>query len=39
MVPLLMEDGDDTLPFLPAKDLVYRIYRDVRFSNGDLRFC
>ncbi|ODQ56187.1 hypothetical protein SAICODRAFT_68562 [Saitoella complicata NRRL Y-17804] len=24
---------DDTVPLLPVRDLVYRIYRDVRFSN------
>ena len=24
---------DDTIPELPAKDIVFRIYRDVRFSN------
>ena len=28
----LMSEYDDTLPELPAKDLVFRIYRDVRFS-------
>lgn len=29
----IMEQVDDTVPWLPTKDLVYRIYRDVRFSN------
>ncbi|TKY89097.1 hypothetical protein EX895_001628 [Sporisorium graminicola] len=29
----IMEQVDDTVPWLPVKDLVYRIYRDVRFSN------
>lgn len=29
----IMEKVDDTVPWLPTKDLVYRIYRDVRFSN------
>nr|CDI54860.1 conserved hypothetical protein [Melanopsichium pennsylvanicum 4] len=29
----IMEQVDDTIPWLPTKDLVYRIYRDVRFSN------
>ncbi|KAL9936038.1 hypothetical protein V8E36_004880 [Tilletia maclaganii] len=28
----IMEKGDDTIPFLPPKDISYRIYRDVRFS-------
>ncbi|CAD6951025.1 unnamed protein product [Tilletia controversa] len=28
----IMEKGDDTIPFLPPKDINYRIYRDVRFS-------
>ncbi|KAJ2906468.1 hypothetical protein MKZ38_001449 [Zalerion maritima] len=27
-------DVDDTIPELPAKDLVFRIYRDIRFSNN-----
>ncbi|TLD28318.1 hypothetical protein PspLS_03597 [Pyricularia sp. CBS 133598] len=25
-------DADDTIPELPAKDIVFRIYRDIRFS-------
>lgn len=29
----LMEEVDETVPWMPAKDLVYRIHRDVRFSN------
>lgn len=29
----IMDKVDDTVPWLPTKDLVYRIYRDVRFSN------
>ena len=29
----IMEKVDGTVPWLPVKDLVYRIYRDVRFSN------
>lgn len=29
----IMEKVDATVPWLPTKDLVYRIYRDVRFSN------
>ena len=29
----LMDDLDETVPFLPVKDMVYRIHRDVRFSN------
>ncbi|PWN23146.1 hypothetical protein BCV69DRAFT_280761 [Microstroma glucosiphilum] len=29
----LMDDVDETVPFLPAKDMVYRIHRDIRFSN------
>ncbi|CAO1619282.1 unnamed protein product [Sympodiomycopsis kandeliae] len=29
----LMEDVDETVPYLPTKDMVYRIHRDVRFSN------
>lgn len=29
----IMDNVDDTVPWLPTKDLVYRIYRDVRFSN------
>jgi uncharacterized protein (TIGR02453 family) len=28
-----LTEVDDTLPELPAKDIVFRIYRDVRFSN------
>lgn len=28
-----MEHVDDTIPWLPPKDLIERIYRDVRFSN------
>ncbi|CCF50706.1 hypothetical protein NDA11_007704 [Ustilago hordei] len=28
-----MEKVDSTLPWLPTKDIAYRIYRDVRFSN------
>ena len=28
----LIEKFDDTIPELPAKDLVFRIYRDIRFS-------
>ncbi|CAK7233853.1 hypothetical protein SCUCBS95973_008736 [Sporothrix curviconia] len=27
-------DADDTLPELPAKDVVFRIYRDIRFSKN-----
>jgi hypothetical protein len=27
-----LQKADDTLPVLPARDLVHRIYRDVRFS-------
>lgn len=26
-------EKDDTIPELPAKDLVFRIYRDIRFSS------
>ncbi|KDN41442.1 hypothetical protein K437DRAFT_258293 [Tilletiaria anomala UBC 951] len=33
LLPRLMEEADETLPFLPTKDMVYRIYRDVRFSS------
>ncbi|PWZ01136.1 hypothetical protein BCV70DRAFT_199504 [Testicularia cyperi] len=29
----IMEQVDATVPWLPVKDVVYRIYRDVRFSN------
>ncbi|PWN48933.1 hypothetical protein IE53DRAFT_318540, partial [Violaceomyces palustris] len=29
----IMEQVDDTVPWLPVKDLTYRIYRDIRFSN------
>lgn len=29
----IMTHVDPTVPWLPTKDLVYRIYRDVRFSN------
>lgn len=29
----IMEKVDDTVPWLPNKDILYRIYRDVRFSN------
>lgn len=29
----LTEKVDTTVPWLPVKDVVYRIYRDVRFSN------
>lgn len=29
----LVEEVDDTIPELPVKDVVFRIYRDVRFSN------
>ena len=29
----IMEKVDDTVPWLPSKDFLYRIYRDVRFSN------
>lgn len=29
----LTEQVDTTVPWLPVKDVVYRIYRDVRFSN------
>lgn len=28
----LVDDVDDTIPDLPAKDIVFRIYRDIRFS-------
>ena len=28
-----LTEEDDTVPELPAKDIVFRIYRDVRFSN------
>ncbi|CAK7265348.1 hypothetical protein SEPCBS119000_001466 [Sporothrix epigloea] len=30
----LAAEADDTLPELPAKDLIFRIYRDVRFSKN-----
>ncbi|MCO5609727.1 hypothetical protein L7F22_063959 [Adiantum nelumboides] len=33
LLPELIENSDETLPYLPSKDCVYRIYRDVRFSN------
>lgn len=29
----LMDEVDETVPYLPSKDMVYRIHRDVRFSN------
>jgi len=29
----MIDKADDTIAFMPAKDLVERIYRDVRFSN------
>ncbi|SPC61841.1 uncharacterized protein UHOD_06258 [Ustilago sp. UG-2017b] len=29
----IMEKVDSTVPWLPTKDIAYRIYRDVRFSN------
>ena len=29
--------GDWSLPVFPAKDLIYRIYRDVRFSRDKTR--
>ncbi|CZT24595.1 uncharacterized protein RCC_10320 [Ramularia collo-cygni] len=29
----LVEDVDDTIPELPVKDVVFRIYRDIRFSS------
>ncbi|CAO1629185.1 unnamed protein product [Parajaminaea phylloscopi] len=29
----IMEDVDETVPYLPVKDLSYRIHRDIRFSN------
>lgn len=29
----LVEEVDDTIPELPVKDVVFRIYRDVRFSS------
>lgn len=32
LVPKIM-DIDDEIPYMPSKDLVHRIYRDVRFSN------
>ncbi|KAL7410252.1 hypothetical protein BDY24DRAFT_444228 [Mrakia frigida] len=32
LVPKIMEI-DDEIPYMPSKDLVHRIYRDVRFSN------
>lgn len=33
MLESLMDEVDETVPCLPVKDMVYRIYRDVRFSN------
>ncbi|CAK7568296.1 MAG: hypothetical protein SEPTF4163_006283 [Sporothrix epigloea] len=30
----LAAEADDTLPELPAKDLIFRVYRDVRFSKN-----
>lgn len=33
LLPRLME-VDDTMPWLPARDLTYRIYRDTRFSQN-----
>lgn len=32
MIPAV-SDIDDEVPPLPPRDLIYRIYRDVRFSN------
>jgi uncharacterized protein (TIGR02453 family) len=29
-----MQKADDSLPILPSRDLVHRIYRDVRFSTN-----
>lgn len=29
---ITMSEVDETIPDLPAKDLVFRIYRDIRFS-------
>jgi uncharacterized protein (DUF2461 family) len=26
-------EADDTIPELPSKDVIFRIYRDIRFSN------
>ncbi|KAE8212336.1 hypothetical protein CF327_g4011 [Tilletia walkeri] len=34
----IMEKGDDTIPFLPPKDINYRIYRDVRFSPSKIPY-
>ncbi|KAK0540835.1 hypothetical protein OC842_000288 [Tilletia horrida] len=34
----VMEKGDDTIPYLPAKDITYRIYRDVRFSHSKVPY-
>ena len=31
-------EADDTLPELPSKDLIFRIYRDVRFSSDPTPF-
>lgn len=28
-----LQEVDDEIPYLPAKDVEHRIYRDVRFSN------
>lgn len=33
-----MEEADDTIPWLPVKELVYRIHRDIRFSNDKTPF-
>jgi len=33
LIPKMMDEVDETLPFLPSKDCVYRIYRDVRLCH------
>jgi hypothetical protein len=34
LVQPFMQKADDSLPILPSRDLVHRIYRDVRFSTN-----
>lgn len=37
VLPRLMA-VDDTVPWLPARDMVYRIYRDIRFSKSQMPY-
>ncbi|OAA68255.1 hypothetical protein SPI_00450 [Niveomyces insectorum RCEF 264] len=34
----IVADVDDTVPELPAKDIIFRIYRDIRFSKDPLPY-